>query len=347
MARKSSPYKKMPGKWFTVFGREALYQGPDHLLWVQSSLIKEHYKRFYYNDIQALQICRNRRQHLWTAVWVGLVVLFFAIAVFIADTSFVAEFFIAGFAVCLLINFIKGPCCDVYLQTAVQLEKMSHLPRERMAIKTLDRVKALAEAAQGPFAVDKGAFGQGLAAETHWRGNDPAGSGSATSVEGHDAFNPRLHYALFGLLLLTGGVGLVQWQWPSLFFPVAGMICFAGTVVLTIMALVRWHQHIQRTLLSFASWMTLAWLAVYATGLYVLYIATSMRHPNLAYNQTGLLKAFLEMQLEDHPVTLTVSIAVTAVALVLAGVGLVAASVHGRRPAAPGDTRPVFNTDRS
>lgn len=323
MARKSSLYKKMPGKWFTAFGRETLYQGPDHLLWLQGSLIKEHYKRFYYTDIQALMICRNRRQHFWTAFWAGLAALFILMAVFAADTNYVAEVFIAMWAICLIVNLVKGPCCDMYLQTAVQLEKLSHLARERMASKTLDRIKAQVEAAQGPFSWNAEAA-QGLVTTSTASANEPF-------VLNGEPFNPKLHYALFGLLLLVGLMGVGRWQWPLLIFPVAGLIGYFGAVVFTIMVLVRWQRHIKRTLLSFSSWTTLAWLAVYAVGLYVLFVFTSLRHPDLAYDQTGLLKAFFRMHLADHPVAGKISMAVSVTTLLLGGLGLVAVVLQRRR----------------
>ena len=55
MAKKNKEYKKIPGlKKGFLTGRYTLWQGDDHLLQVYSRLGIEDYKRFYFNDIQAI-----------------------------------------------------------------------------------------------------------------------------------------------------------------------------------------------------------------------------------------------------------------------------------------------------
>ncbi len=55
MAKKEKEYHKLPGtkKGFLI-GKYTLWQGVDHLLHVYSRVGVEDYKRFYFNDIQAI-----------------------------------------------------------------------------------------------------------------------------------------------------------------------------------------------------------------------------------------------------------------------------------------------------
>jgi hypothetical protein len=55
MASEISTYQRLPGKkkGFLI-GHHTLWQGPDHLLQIYSRLGVEDYKRFYFNDIQAV-----------------------------------------------------------------------------------------------------------------------------------------------------------------------------------------------------------------------------------------------------------------------------------------------------
>jgi hypothetical protein len=324
MARKSSTYKKMPGRWLSPFVRRTLWQGPDHLLWVENSMMQEHYRRFYYKDIQALILRRNRRQHFWSFVWGVLALLFGAIALLIPDNNSAPEFFAVVWGVCLLVNVIKGPCCEVYLQTAVQLERLTTLVRERNASKTADRIKTLCEEVQGRFQ------GRPLAAA------DALPASASTAVRSPDAlseagepFKPLLHWFLFAAVLGEGALGGLQLWLKQSWLVVLGLIALAATLVLAIVALVHWHRQIRRSLLATVSWLTLVLAAAQGLYAYILFIIASMRHPDLSYNYMAMLNVFIELHLEDQPVILALAAGFTAACLAAGIVGLAAVALHG------------------
>lgn len=328
MARKSATYKKMPGRWLSPFVRRTLWQGPDHLLWVENSMMHEHYRRFYYKDIQALIVRRNRRQHLWSFVWGALVLLFAGMALLIPDSNSVPEFFTVVWGVCLLVNLFKGPCCEVYLQTAVQLERLTTLVRERSACKTADRIKALCEEVQGGFQGRPMAMTDALPT--------PAGAALGTPhppAEAGEPFKPLLHWLLFAGVLGEGALGGLQLWLKQSWLVVLGLVALAVTLVLAIVALVHWHRQIKGSLLAIVSWLTLVLAAAHGLYAYILFIVASMRHPDLSFNYMAMLNVFLELHLEDQTVILALAMGFTAASLAMGIVGLAVAALHARRRA--------------
>jgi hypothetical protein len=69
MTKNIERYKKLPGRHVSIFGVKCLWQGPDHLLWVEAALGQEHYRRFYYKDIQAIVLQRTSRHNYWSVAW--------------------------------------------------------------------------------------------------------------------------------------------------------------------------------------------------------------------------------------------------------------------------------------
>ncbi|MBI5064495.1 MAG: hypothetical protein HZB87_13760, partial [Desulfatitalea sp.] len=239
MGRASSPYKKLPGHWRAPFTRRTLWQGPDHLLWVEKTMMQEHYRRFYFKDIQAIIVRRNGRHHLWTLFWAALIVVTGSLAMVAAETPDLPDFFVpAGFtllwAVGLLINLFKGPCCEFYLQTAVQLERLTSMARQRRALKMADRIKELAEKAQGRFQMTAaaGTHATGAAASQFTLASPP-------SAETHEPFQPQLHWALFVVLLCQGALGGLQLWLRQPWLVALGLLALGATMVLAIIALVR------------------------------------------------------------------------------------------------------------
>ncbi len=80
MASEISTYQRLPGKkkGFLI-GHHTLWQGPDHLLQIYSRLGVEDYKRFYFNDIQAIitrKTGTGRIQNIVIGALAGLLRLF-------------------------------------------------------------------------------------------------------------------------------------------------------------------------------------------------------------------------------------------------------------------------------
>ena len=143
--------------------RSSLWLGADHLLVIDSSGYTETYKRFYFQDIQAVTIRLTSRRRIWnwalgalTAVCVagygyGLAVM--------PNPNLAASSPLFGFAlifaVPLLINNLLGATCACQLQTAVQTEPLPSLCRLRKTRRILDRLRPLIAQAQGQLAPEE------------------------------------------------------------------------------------------------------------------------------------------------------------------------------------------------
>ena len=127
----------------------------DHLLLVSNQGYSESYKRFYFADIQALLVQRTKWGKLKNVIlgFLAIDMLAFVIAGFAFDWHPSAMISTGSigliFGVALLVNWIKGPTCACYVQTAVQNERIYSLNRVKSAIKTIEDHNTLV------FIVDK------------------------------------------------------------------------------------------------------------------------------------------------------------------------------------------------
>jgi hypothetical protein len=321
VARQPHPYRKLPGKWFKFFGKQSLWQGPDHLIWVEGNLFSERYKRFFYKDIQALVVCRANRQTIWTIVWSALLVLCAGVAWMVSGVPYVSATLALLWAILLFANLLLGPACDVYLQTAVQIEKLSSLVRLRTARKTVDQIKSLAQRVQGaldPLAV------------AAFVGQRPADHGSAFAQAQRAAltgavdqpYHPRLHWILFGLLTALGLLRGAQFSLKWVALAAVDVFGLACTVVLIIVVLVRSHRPIRGSLVAAVDWLSLGFAALHCVAAYAFFIAASFRNPGLTYNYWAVIQSFLALQVADYTVVRGYGVGVAAASMVLGILGI-------------------------
>ncbi len=162
MHKQKNPYKRLPGNgskavipapWIYLLAlmfpivlllrhRVRLFQSADHILSVTSTGYSETYKRFYYQDIQAITMRRTPDDLAWNAVWVTLIVIFISLAAF-SDAEIRGLFsIVAGiFGLCLLTNLILGPTCVCQIKSAVQTEPLLALNRVRSGRKAIQRIQ--------------------------------------------------------------------------------------------------------------------------------------------------------------------------------------------------------------
>ena len=131
-------------------GKYTLWQGKDHLLLIFSRFGAEDYKRFYFNDIQAITTRKTivgRIQNIILSCFnlMSLISIFY----FDGGWSIFYAFVSGTMLVFLLINFVKGPTCDTKLLTAVQTENLPSLYRLKTACRVMDRLQACIQSTQG------------------------------------------------------------------------------------------------------------------------------------------------------------------------------------------------------
>ena len=179
MASTSKPYRRLPGTgyrylipgWaivllFFVIGifalffrgrRIQLWQGEEHLLFVEWDGSREFYKRFPYRDIQAFIVQRTNGGRIVSAILAGVLLMIGALALAAGDPGGrIALLVMAGlFGLLLLANALSGPTCRCFVRTAVQFEELPSLTRLPRLRKVLERVRPFIEAAQGRLAPEE------------------------------------------------------------------------------------------------------------------------------------------------------------------------------------------------
>jgi hypothetical protein len=149
MAEVSTSYRKMPGSSWNLIDHVRLYLGPDHVLQVTMTYHQETYKRFYFTDIQAVQIRRTDVGNAWSVGFTGGAFIFLILALAFGGIAGWILVGIAGvFLIGLLINLVAGPTSVTLIRTAVQTDRLRSLGRLRQARKFLARTQPLIEAAQ-------------------------------------------------------------------------------------------------------------------------------------------------------------------------------------------------------
>ncbi len=153
----------MPGRRWLSFGfvRSSLWLGTDHLLLVLKRGYSEEYRRFYYTDIQAIQVRQTMTGTVTNFVF-GILSGLFALTLLGLkrnrwDTWEIVFWGILGglLLLLLLVNWIKGPTCICHLRTGVQTEMLPPLHRIRAARRALARLNTAVEAAQGVLSIEQ------------------------------------------------------------------------------------------------------------------------------------------------------------------------------------------------
>jgi len=150
---------------FVVFTyiRSSLWLGADHLLSIDSNGFAETYKRFYFQDIQAVTLRLTRRRLIWNWVLGVPIILFVAGWAYGLALSLSTRWeelvpwvvITLILAIPLLMNNMLGPTCVCQLRTAVQTEELPSLCRLRKTRKILNRLRPLIAAAQGELAPEE------------------------------------------------------------------------------------------------------------------------------------------------------------------------------------------------
>lgn len=327
MAPRERRYRKLPGRPLTLFDTKRLWQGDNHLLYVESLFFRESYKRFDYNDIQTVWLRRTGTHWVWSFVWGALTLLSGLIAFLVPGPPYVSGAFLAIFLLALVANLLMGPSCVVYLQTAVQLQKLASLKRVRTAGKVMTRIKSLVEERQGPWERNKSLEAQKTVLRTSKREavqpSDAVAYGAAERDEAPKGpYKPMLHQILFGLFAMLGVLGAIQLYLKSLPLGLLETLVHAAVQILVIIALVRWFRHLKGTLIAKFNWLALIFIVVQTMIGYGLYLLVSIRNPEINYHHWAMFKMIFEIQMSDHPLALAGNIIFTGGSLLLGTFGL-------------------------
>jgi len=345
MAEEQQQYRRLGGAW------RMLLLAPDHLLLISNGIISQSYKRFYFADIQALLLQRTR----WGAVknvllgFLTLDMLVFVIAGLALDWH-PAAMIVTGtigliFGAALLVNWIKGPTCACYVQTAVQNERIYSLNRVKMALKVFAVLREAIEAVQGALTDGEAsryaasvavaepsretAAAPARAATRHPRSHTPPAEPARKAYRSHahewlfvtliaDVCHSCVRFFVGGMTMLTIGVGL-------------GL----ALIVTTITALVKQ----QRTDLSKGvrsmTWASLGYVVF--TYLYGMISSTiqSIANPELASDSLAHMRVMANSLPLEHPGEAVFLLIAILCSSTLGFGGLLALNAYRKRAAVP------------
>ena len=291
MTKKAKEYQKLPGtKKCFLIGRYTLWQGVDHLLHVYSRVGLEDYKRFYFNDIQAI-ITRKTIAGKVQNIVLGFLLLVFTLPAILNDGVWSAFWaaFAGGLLIFLLINLHRGPTCEAKLLTAVQTEKLHSLHRLKNAFKIMDRLRSHIESAQGTLSRED------LGKIPARRVNDNAvngpslQAGKSKTTPGHE--KGRAHLVLFGLLVLDGVLATSGFLFTHVIVTILSSVAGICMGIFVIIALVKQYNSNISNALRAITWACLGFVAITFLAGYVITMVFAFKNPGIAYNQWELFKS--------------------------------------------------------
>jgi hypothetical protein len=341
MTKKEKEYQKIRGtkKGFLI-GKYTLWQGGDHLLQIYSRVGVEDYKRFYFNDIQAIITRKTITGKIQNIVLV-LLLLLFTIPAVLNDGGWSA--FWAALAGVLLIlvfvNLSRGPTCETKLLTAVQTEKLHSLHRLKNAINVMDRLRSVIQGVQGQLSQeDRGK-------RPVRRINDNAVKRSSQQANNSKMLprheKGRFHLILFGLLVLYGGLtasGFLFNHVVVTFLSAVAGICMG---IFVIIALVKQYNTDMTNALRVITWVSLGFVSVTFVAGYAVSMVFAFKNPGLAYNQWELFKSISSLSPWENPLVLGLDIFSICGGFFLGISGLLTLKQSGNRAKEPTPTREV------
>ena len=332
MANKEKEYRKLPGskKGFLI-GRYTLWQGVDHLLHVYSRVGVEDYKRFYFNDIQAIITRKTIAGKVQNAV-LGFLLLLFTLPAMLNDGGWSA--FWAAFAGVLLIlllsNLYRGPTCETKLLTAVQTEKLHSLHRLRNTFKIMDRIRSHIQSAQGTLSREDLIKIQACRFNDNAVKNSSLQAGESKTTPTHE--KGRTHLVLFGLLVLDGVLATSGFFFTHVIVTMLSGVAGICMGIFLIIALVKQHNSDMANALRTITWACLGFVGVAFVAGYVISMVSAFKNPGLAYNQWELFKSMSSLSPWNNPLVLGLDIFSICGAIFLGIPGLLMLRLSGSRP---------------
>jgi hypothetical protein len=150
----SIEYKKATRRMGSVITYHQLWKGPDHLLLVKEVGWIEEYKRFYFNDIQAITVRRTATYLVWALV-LPVLALFVA-GIGLANGAPTSFHVISGvlFLVAWSLHLMQGPTCSCWIQTGINKEKLLMFRRVHQVRKFWKKMEPELTAVQGGFSLE-------------------------------------------------------------------------------------------------------------------------------------------------------------------------------------------------
>ncbi|MFH1091232.1 MAG: hypothetical protein V1742_06650 [Pseudomonadota bacterium] len=312
-------YRRLPGKKRGFLGNSSLWLGHSHLLAVSGRFFSEEYKRFYYEDIQAV-IAHKTVLHLIYNVIYGLVIgLFIFLAYLTKDPSgyLILGFIAAWFFFFMSRNIWLGPTCLTRIQTAVQLELLPSLNRLSQVNKVLNILRPLLEQAQGRLRPEE--------MISALSGVNVAAPGPTRPLRHESGAYHKQAFIILGLNGLAWGLNL-EIDSPILYILGNTTILFGAIAV--IIAVVSQQDSDIPPAVKKLTWSGLVYVGLTFLIQTAFYLYASIKIPNAAGNYWELVKFMAAIPSRSGPWLSGLQIFLICIAFGLAAPGLILVFRH-------------------
>ena len=322
MANEIPAYQRLPGKkkGFLI-GHHTLWQGSDHLLQIYSRLGVEDYKRYYFDDIQAIitrKTGTGRIQNIVIGALSGLFCLFAVTSG--GGWSIFHATMAAVILLILLINALKGPTCETVLLTAVQTEKLYSLHRLKTTQPVMNRLRSIIERRQGR--INPAIFDQQSGSASAYRTNRSPGGANKRSLKAQKHERGRMHLFLFALLISDGLIVAASFMLTHVALTLLGSAVTMLLGICVVVALVKQHESNLKRPLRTLTWAALGYVCFSFIAGYIISMGIAFRHPEILRNQWELFKLFSSSTPWESPLIMTVNIIAISGAAVIGIPGL-------------------------
>jgi hypothetical protein len=308
MAGKTSTYRRLPGKkkGFLV-GYHTLWLGSDHLLQIYSRLGIEDYKRFYFNDIQAIITRKTATGKIQNSVLGALAGLSALLAVIAGGGWSVFWAVLAGLpALILLINYFRGPTCETYLMTAVQTERLHSLHRIKITQPVMNQLRSLIEQRQGRINPETADYPASRPSVERKPQAPPNANKQARRQPKPE--KGRVHLLLFALLVAEGLIAAIGFLFHHLFLNLMGSAIMMVLGICVVLALVKQHESNLKRALCTLTWAALGCICFSFVAGYIVSVELAFRHPEILRDQWELFKLFSSTAPWESPLMMATSI---------------------------------------
>jgi hypothetical protein len=322
MTAETSAYQRLPGKkkGFLI-GHHTLWQGSDHLLQVYSRLGAEDYKRYYFDDIQAIitrKTGTGRIQNIVLAALSGLFCLFAATSG--GGWSLFHAAIAAAILLILLINVLKGHTCETVLLTAVQSEKLYSLHRLKTTEPVMNRLRSIIERRQGR--INPAIFDQQPVSSSTQQSSGSPGGARKRSPKGQKPERGRVHLFLFSLLVADGLIAAAGFMLTHAALTLLGSAVTMLLGICVVVALVKQRESNLKRPLRTLTWAALGYVCFSFIASYIVSIGIAFRHPEILRNHLELFKMFSNTTPWESPLIMTINIIAISGAAVIGIPGL-------------------------
>jgi len=319
-------YIRLPGRrMLAVWGVDSLWLAKDHILSIKKRGYVEEYRRFYLTDVQSILMDQTGDGTVWSLILgfvIAVLLLIFGLAwrVWEWETAgLIAWGILAGiFFLGLLINLLKGPTCDCFIQTAVQIDPLPSLHRIRAARKAIQIIRPRIESIQGSVPQQ-----ELLSIRSEY--SAPEKSSSAETQLGEPIHHESgiFHLTLFSFLIAYAIFSVLDLFYRNVPIYAGGLVILTGILISMIGAAIRQRNSDMKSILKRTVWYSLALLIAIALGGYVNIFLFTLRFPQAVFNQWGIMQSMIKSNPLDSTFSIIFHIFCTAGSMFIGMVGII------------------------